>query len=174
MGPIVPIFRLAYLFLNIYDTFKVLKIPPSRNGGPPSLRAMTQRKRDMKGIMTIWTVWVCFHPRHKLFFRWHILIVPDSPWTVLHCDVRRHARPARHLFPVLQRDQIHLPLLLYLHSGSCEWLRFYTGRGRSRLALGEFEPSTPIQLYCGTLRPEHVSLPIGCRAGLSSHNPTFD
>ena len=64
MGPIVPILRLTYLFLNIYDTYKVLKVPaPSqRNGGQPTIRAMTQRKRDMKGIMTIWTIWVRFHP----------------------------------------------------------------------------------------------------------------
>ena len=64
MGPVVPILRLAYLFLNIYDTYKVLKIPPpsTRSGGQPSTRAMTQRKRDMKGIMTIWTVWVYFLP----------------------------------------------------------------------------------------------------------------
>ena len=91
-----------------------------------------------------------------------------GPPTDKASDVRK-----RHPFPVLQRDQIHLPLL-HLHSGLCEWLRFYTGRGQSRLVPGEFEPSTLIQLYCGTLRPEHVSLPIGCRAGLSSRNPTFD
>lgn len=79
MGPVVPILRLAYLFLNIYDTYKVLKTPaPSqRSGGQPSLRAMTQRKRDMKGIMTIWIVWVRLLP--CLFcFRPPVLIVPDS------------------------------------------------------------------------------------------------
>jgi len=62
MAPTVPILRLVYLFFNIYDTRKVLKAPaPSaRNGGVPSSKAMTQRKRDMKGVMTIWIVWVCF------------------------------------------------------------------------------------------------------------------
>ena len=61
MDPIVPILRFAYLFLNIYDTYKVLKIPaPSaRNGGQTAPSAMAQRKRDMKAIITIWTVWVC-------------------------------------------------------------------------------------------------------------------
>ena len=70
MGPIVPILRLAYLFLNIYDTYKVLKapVPSARSGGQPSLRAMTQRKRDMKGVMTVWTVWVCFLPMSYVMF----------------------------------------------------------------------------------------------------------
>ena len=75
MGPVVPILRLAYLFLNIYDTYKVLKIPlPSpRSGGQPSPRAMTQRKRDMKGIMTIWIVWVCFYTSS------HVLLPQTRP-----------------------------------------------------------------------------------------------
>lgn len=67
MGPVVPILRLLYLFLNIYDTYKVLKSPPpsARNAGQPSARAMTQRKRDMKGIMTIWIVWCCIATYEK-------------------------------------------------------------------------------------------------------------
>ena len=75
MGPLVPILLLAYLFLNIYDTYKVLKIPPpsSRGGAQPSQRAMTQRKRDMKGIMTIWIVWVW------LRFTSHVLLSPTRP-----------------------------------------------------------------------------------------------
>ena len=92
MGPIVPILRLAYLFLNIYDTYKVLKppAPSARNGGQPSPRAVTQRKRDMKGIVTVWTVWVCFHhdPLLRAIF---LSTCPDRPrfppWTVLHCDI---------------------------------------------------------------------------------------
>jgi len=80
MGPIVPILRLAYLFLNIYDTYKVLKppTPSARSGGQPSVRAMTQRKRDMKGVMTVWTVWVCLHPSSALCFCRHVLIALDS------------------------------------------------------------------------------------------------
>lgn len=67
MGPVVPVLSLLYLFLNIYDTYKVLKCPPpsARNGGQPSARAMTQRKRDMKGIMTIWIVWCCIATYQK-------------------------------------------------------------------------------------------------------------
>ena len=52
--------RLWMLFLNVYDSFKTLKIPPpsARNNGRPSVRAMTQRKRDMKGCLAVWIVWV--------------------------------------------------------------------------------------------------------------------
>ncbi|KAI0939848.1 hypothetical protein AcV5_001123 [Taiwanofungus camphoratus] len=62
MPLVVPALRLLYVFLNIYETFKVLKLPPpsARNGGQPSTRAMGQRKRAMKGCMTIWLVWGCF------------------------------------------------------------------------------------------------------------------
>ena len=60
MGLIVPILRLIYVALNVYDTFKTLKSPPSssRNGGQPSPRALSQRKRAMKGCLAIWIVWV--------------------------------------------------------------------------------------------------------------------
>ena len=59
MGLIVPILRLLYVSLNVYETFKTLKPPsPSRNGGQPSVRAMSQRKRAMKGCLSIWIVWV--------------------------------------------------------------------------------------------------------------------
>jgi hypothetical protein len=57
----VPILRLAMLFLNVYDSYKTLKFPPPssrRNDGLPSVRAMTQRKRDMKGCLAVWIVWV--------------------------------------------------------------------------------------------------------------------
>ncbi|KAI0652887.1 hypothetical protein C8Q70DRAFT_691719 [Cubamyces menziesii] len=68
MPLVVPVLRLAYVFLNIFDTFKVLRLPPpsARNGGQPSARAMSQRKRAMKGTMTVWMVWACF----TLYERW--------------------------------------------------------------------------------------------------------
>ncbi|KAI0677242.1 hypothetical protein C8Q78DRAFT_1073963 [Trametes maxima] len=68
MPLVVPVLRLAYVFLNIFDTFKVLRLPPpsARNGGRPSARAMSQRKRAMKGTMTVWLVWTCF----TLYERW--------------------------------------------------------------------------------------------------------
>ncbi|KAH9855039.1 hypothetical protein C2E23DRAFT_816524 [Lenzites betulinus] len=68
MPLVVPVLRLAYVFLNIFDTFKVLRLPPpsARNGGQPSVRAMSQRKRAMKGTMTVWIVWTCF----TLYERW--------------------------------------------------------------------------------------------------------
>lgn len=60
MPLIVPVLRLAMLFLNIYDSYKTLKLPPlsARNGGHPSQRALSQRKRDMKGCLAVWMVWV--------------------------------------------------------------------------------------------------------------------
>ncbi|KAJ7265481.1 hypothetical protein B0H12DRAFT_200261 [Mycena haematopus] len=62
MALIVPILRLVMLLLNIYDTFKVLKLPrPSpRNSGQPTVRALSQRKRNMKGCLAVWIVWCCF------------------------------------------------------------------------------------------------------------------
>ncbi|KAJ6536739.1 hypothetical protein DFH09DRAFT_992310 [Mycena vulgaris] len=58
----VAILRLAMLLLNIYETFKVLKRPrPSmRNSGQPTIRALSQRKRSMKGCLAVWIVWCCF------------------------------------------------------------------------------------------------------------------
>ncbi|KAJ7628093.1 hypothetical protein B0H17DRAFT_552708 [Mycena rosella] len=58
----VAILRLAMLFLNIYETMKVLKRPrPSpRNSGQPTIRALSQRKRNMKGCLAVWIVWCCF------------------------------------------------------------------------------------------------------------------
>ena len=65
MGLVVLALRCYLVFQNIYVTFKTLKIPPpsSRNHGQPSIRAMTQRKRDMKGCMAIWIVWVRYFQR---------------------------------------------------------------------------------------------------------------
>ncbi|KAI0375960.1 hypothetical protein BV20DRAFT_960040 [Pilatotrama ljubarskyi] len=73
MPLVVPVLRLAYVFLNVFDTFKVLRLPPpsARNGGQPSARAMSQRKRAMKGTMTVWMVWACF----TLYERWVETIV---------------------------------------------------------------------------------------------------
>jgi receptor expression-enhancing protein 5/6 len=61
MGLLVLMLRSYLVFQNVYVTYKTLKMPPpsSRNGGKPSIRAMSQRKRDMKGCMTIWIVWCC-------------------------------------------------------------------------------------------------------------------
>ncbi|KAJ7571798.1 hypothetical protein C8J56DRAFT_753836, partial [Mycena floridula] len=64
----IVILRLAMLFLNVYDSFKTLKLPPpsARNGGQPSIRAMTQRKRDLKGCLAVWIVWCCFTAYERL------------------------------------------------------------------------------------------------------------
>ncbi|KAH7931329.1 hypothetical protein BV22DRAFT_966050, partial [Leucogyrophana mollusca] len=69
MPLVVPALRLFMLFLNVYETFKTLKIPPGsvRRGGKPSIRALTQRKRDLKGCLAIWVVWCCFAAYEKTF-----------------------------------------------------------------------------------------------------------
>ncbi|OCB85362.1 hypothetical protein A7U60_g7671 [Sanghuangporus baumii] len=58
MAVIVPILRLYLLFLNVFETFKTLK-PPRRSPrtGEQTPRAVSQRKRDMKGCIAIWLVW---------------------------------------------------------------------------------------------------------------------
>jgi receptor expression-enhancing protein 5/6 len=68
MGLLVLVLRSYLVFQNIYVTYKTLKLPPpsSRGNGKPSIRAMTQRKRDMKGCMAIWIVWVCLVPQLQL------------------------------------------------------------------------------------------------------------
>lgn len=60
MGIVVPILRTLYVSLNVYDTFKTLKLPPpsARHGGQPSVRALSQRKRAMKGCLSVWIIWV--------------------------------------------------------------------------------------------------------------------
>ncbi|KAF8874357.1 hypothetical protein BD779DRAFT_1397939, partial [Infundibulicybe gibba] len=62
MPLVVPALRLAMLFLNVYESFKIMKTPPpsARNGGRPSVRALSQRKRDMKGCLAVWIVWCSF------------------------------------------------------------------------------------------------------------------
>ncbi|THH04745.1 hypothetical protein EW146_g10097 [Bondarzewia mesenterica] len=60
MGLIVLALRSYLVFQNVYQTFKTLKTPPpSARTGRPSIRVMTQRKRDMKGCMAVWIVWCC-------------------------------------------------------------------------------------------------------------------
>ena len=177
MGPVVPILRLTYLFLNIYDTYKVLKIPPPspRNGGQPSIRSMTQRKRDMKGIMTIWIVWVCFQPPRMLYYR---PTCPDRPrfplWQCCITTYEKTVDPLIIYFPFY--DEIKSIFLLFFIFTRARVSRspFSVGLRRSRLGLANFEPSTSIQLGCETLHPEHVSFLIGCRTGLPSRNQTFD
>ncbi|KAJ7068847.1 hypothetical protein C8F01DRAFT_1119506 [Mycena amicta] len=63
MTLVVPVLRLFMLALNIYDTYKVLKPPKAstRNrDGRPADRALSQRKRQMKGCLAVWIVWCCY------------------------------------------------------------------------------------------------------------------
>lgn len=60
MALFVHLLRILMLFLNIYDSYKTLRLPPpsSRNEGRPNPRALVQRKRNMKGCLAVWIVWV--------------------------------------------------------------------------------------------------------------------
>ncbi|KIM35158.1 hypothetical protein M413DRAFT_449867 [Hebeloma cylindrosporum] len=74
----VPILRLLMLFLNVYDSYKTLKEPQpsSRNGGRPSIRAMSQRKRDMKGCLAVWIVWAALSIYERLLESVISLFIP--------------------------------------------------------------------------------------------------
>ncbi|KAI4521551.1 hypothetical protein K525DRAFT_256499 [Schizophyllum commune Loenen D] len=62
MSLLVPALRVVMAFTNVWETYKTLKMPPPspRNGGRPTIRALSQRKRDMKGCLAVWLVFCCF------------------------------------------------------------------------------------------------------------------
>ncbi|KAH6914595.1 hypothetical protein BKA70DRAFT_1140796 [Coprinopsis sp. MPI-PUGE-AT-0042] len=74
----VPVLRSAMLFMNIYDSYKTLKPPPpsSRDPTRPSVRAMTQRKRDLKGCLAVWIVFCCFTLYERLVESFISLFIP--------------------------------------------------------------------------------------------------
>ncbi|KAF8180173.1 hypothetical protein BJ912DRAFT_809638, partial [Pholiota molesta] len=74
----VPILRLLMLFLNVYESYKTLKAPPpsSRNAGRPSIRALTQRKRDMKGCLAVWIVWVSLSMYERMLESIVCILIP--------------------------------------------------------------------------------------------------
>lgn len=76
MPLVVPALRLFLVFLNIYETFKTLKFPPPRRGGQPSARALSQRKRDLKGCLAIWVVWCCYAAYERTCDRVFGFLVP--------------------------------------------------------------------------------------------------
>ncbi|KAI0005094.1 hypothetical protein BJV74DRAFT_758530, partial [Russula compacta] len=78
MGLVVLILRSYLVFQNVFITFKTLKLPPpsSRNNGQPSTRALTQRKRDMKGCMAIWIIWCCLALYESLLERIVWIFIP--------------------------------------------------------------------------------------------------
>lgn len=78
MGLVVLALRCYLVFQNVFITFKTLKLPPpsSRNNGQPSVRALTQRKRDMKGCMAIWIVWCCLALYESLVERIVWIFIP--------------------------------------------------------------------------------------------------
>ncbi|KAI6130286.1 hypothetical protein EDD16DRAFT_1456588, partial [Pisolithus croceorrhizus] len=76
MPLVVPALRLFIVFLNIYETFKTLKLPPLKRSGQPSARALSQRKRDLKGCLAIWVVWCCYAAYERTFDRVFGFLVP--------------------------------------------------------------------------------------------------
>ncbi|KAH8831711.1 hypothetical protein DL96DRAFT_1459556, partial [Flagelloscypha sp. PMI_526] len=67
-GLVNPLLGLLHVSLSIYDSYKTLKYPsPSsarraeETGDAFSKRALTQRKRKMKGILCVWAVWGVLH-----------------------------------------------------------------------------------------------------------------
>ncbi|KAI0304004.1 hypothetical protein BC826DRAFT_206168 [Russula brevipes] len=78
MGLVVLALRCYLVFQNVFITFKTLKLPPpsSRNNGRPSVRGLTQRKRDMKGCMAIWIVWCCLALYESLLERIVWIFIP--------------------------------------------------------------------------------------------------
>jgi receptor expression-enhancing protein 5/6 len=81
MRLVVQVLRISILFLNVYDTYKTLKPPAlsKRNVGQLSTRALNRRKRDMKGCLSVWIVWVSMHLESGS----HLLLMSYSP--VLSC-----------------------------------------------------------------------------------------
>ncbi|RXW19369.1 hypothetical protein EST38_g6475 [Candolleomyces aberdarensis] len=78
MSLFVPALRITMLFLNVYESYKTLKPPPPSVRDPtrPSVRAMTQRKRDMKGCLAVWIVWCCFAAYERVIESLVSLFIP--------------------------------------------------------------------------------------------------
>ncbi|KAJ2915627.1 hypothetical protein MD484_g4806, partial [Candolleomyces efflorescens] len=78
MSLFVPALRITMLFLNVYESYKTLKPPPPSVRDPtrPSVRAMTQRKRDMKGCLAVWIVWFCFAAYERVIESLVSLFIP--------------------------------------------------------------------------------------------------
>ncbi|KAJ7859957.1 hypothetical protein B0H14DRAFT_3625274 [Mycena olivaceomarginata] len=120
MALIVPILRLIMLLLNMYDTFKVLKIPrPSaRNSGQPTVRALSQRKRNMKGCLAVWIVWCCFMIYERLVEGIVSLFVP------FYDEVKSLAL----LFLIFTRARGAEPIFLHIIRPITEALHLNPGR----------------------------------------------
>jgi len=78
MPLILPLLRALWVSSNVYDSFKTLKTPPpsQKNGGQPTVRALSQRKRNIKGCMTVWLVWCCFATYERTLDSFVGIIIP--------------------------------------------------------------------------------------------------
>ncbi|KAJ8516639.1 hypothetical protein ONZ45_g6062 [Pleurotus djamor] len=155
MGLVVPILRIAMVFLNVYDSFKTLKPPPvsSRNHGRVSVRGKTQRKRDMKGCLAIWIVWCCFMSYERFFERVISLFIPfydEMKSLVLLFFIFTRARGAEPIYlhvirPLLKPytttldlcldatcmigDMIYTVSMLPVHYGFMWWRQYFRSKG---------------------------------------------
>lgn len=85
MAVFVRVFRLAMVFFNVYDSYKILKLPPSSvsSKGKPSLRAMSQRKRGMKGCLAVWIVWVSENRIGRcILCKFNALVLLHNLWAI--------------------------------------------------------------------------------------------
>ena len=106
MPLVVPILRLVMLFLNVYESFKTLKAPTrSARSGQPTVRAVSQRKRDMKGCLAVWVVWVRDHINDNNvqilnFLRWVSVVSPctNEWWRALLAFSSRFTANSSHWF----------------------------------------------------------------------------
>lgn len=115
MAIFVPALRLVMLFLNVYDSYKTLKPPqPSvRDPTRPSVRAMTQRKRDMKGCLAVWVVFVRLQTPFLEGLELNASIV------LLYIVRTNCGKPRQHIHPFLRRVQVDVHAVPH----------FYTSQG---------------------------------------------
>jgi len=113
MAVFVRVFRLAIVFFNVYDSYKILKLPPSSvsNKGRPSLRAMSQRKRGMKGCLAVWIVWVSGNRIGRcILYKFSALVLLHNLWAIRRSNYQS-------LHSVLWRVQI--PCFVVLDHDPC-------------------------------------------------------
>ncbi|KAF8958517.1 hypothetical protein BDZ97DRAFT_1627863, partial [Flammula alnicola] len=140
----VPILRLLMLFLNIYDSYKTLKDPPpsSRNAGRPSVRAVSQRKRDMKGCLAVWIVWVSLSLYERILESIVCLFIP------FYDEFKSLAL----LFLILTRARGAEPIYLYLIRPLVKpYTRTLDGVLELMLMVGDF-------LFAVSMYPVHLGI----------------
>ena len=105
MPLVLPFLRLLLLFVNVYETFKTLRPPRgSSRSSQLSVRAVSQRKRDMKGCMTVWLLWVSTWV--PTYYRYGLSSV--LRFSVLLYHVREKLRSCPRICgTILQRNEVY-------------------------------------------------------------------